>query len=225
MQDVNIKTQVNPQCPYCSNLDIRKSGSAYGVPYFFCKKCEKYFSRKTVIKTKGTCYRCGGINTCRDGLSETKTQIYYCKDCHKKFTETKTLPSEHRDDAISHGNKKCKICNILKPIGEFNKSKTSKDGHSYICRECIKIRGVIAKLKKYNIKEEEYNKMFIIQNHACAICKTPFNDENDKKEHIDHCHKTGIVRGLLCHACNKILGFARDDVNILEQAILYLKIN
>ena len=52
------------------------------------------------------------------------------------------------------------------------------------------------------------------------ICKSP---PGHKSLHIDHDHKTGKVRGLLCHGCNTAIGLMKDDVNILTKAIEYLK--
>jgi hypothetical protein len=40
---------------------------------------------------------------------------------------------------------------------------------------------------------------------------------------IDHCHSSGVIRGLLCHNCNRALGLLQDDVSYLEKAISYLK--
>lgn len=56
------------------------------------------------------------------------------------------------------------------------------------------------------------------QNHACAICGRIMKD----KLFIDHCHKTGKIRGLLCPTCNAGLGFFRDDPNLLKNAVMYL---
>jgi hypothetical protein len=62
--------------------------------------------------------------------------------------------------------------------------------------------------KLYGITIEDYNRMFAEQDGKCAICKS---DESIKGEirqffTVDHCHKTGVVRGLLCIACNSLLG-------------------
>ena len=62
----------------------------------------------------------------------------------------------------------------------------------------------------------------IKQNNKCLICET---DLNNVRKCVDHCHKTNKVRGVLCNSCNAVLGFARDDINILNNAINYLKNN
>jgi len=63
--------------------------------------------------------------------------------------------------------------------------------------------------------------LFIRQDGCCAICSQP---EKDSKRllHLDHCHTTGHIRGLLCNRCNFLLGIARDNVHILQAAIEYL---
>lgn len=87
-------------------------------------------------------------------------------------------------------------------------------------REMGKVSERNRKLKKYGLTLEQYNFMLEAQNNSCAICK------EDKKTirdwHVDHCHTTGKVRGILCHHCNLLLGNARDNKNTLYNAINYL---
>lgn len=60
-------------------------------------------------------------------------------------------------------------------------------------------------------------------NNRCTICKTPFSKIWNEHDCVDHCHKTGQVRGLLCHRCNTGLGMFRDSTKILRAAIQYLE--
>ena len=77
------------------------------------------------------------------------------------------------------------------------------------------------KLKKYGITKSSYDVLLHSQNNCCAIC---FSDNNNNRDwHLDHCHTTGQIRGILCHQCNLMLGNARDSVATLEQGIIYLK--
>ncbi len=75
--------------------------------------------------------------------------------------------------------------------------------------------------RKYGITEEERDAMLAAQGGVCAICKT---DTPPVKVGwvIDHCHRDGHVRGVLCPPCNKMLGFARDNPTTLANAIQYL---
>ncbi len=75
--------------------------------------------------------------------------------------------------------------------------------------------------KNYGITINDYNLMFKAQGFACKICKT--DKTNGKNWHVDHDHLTNKIRGILCHSCNVLLGHAKDSLNILEAALLYLK--
>ena len=68
---------------------------------------------------------------------------------------------------------------------------------------------------------DQYEIMLKNQNGVCAICNHVSKD--GRQLCVDHCHKTGKIRGLLCSACNTTLGFMEDDVKRLFSAIKYLK--
>lgn len=74
---------------------------------------------------------------------------------------------------------------------------------------------------KYNITLEDYNLMLYKQNYKCLICKEDSKELN-KPLVVDHNHSNGKVRGLLCNKCNPMIGFAKDDIKILKEAIEYL---
>lgn len=82
-------------------------------------------------------------------------------------------------------------------------------------------------LHRFKLKAETYYSMLDQQNHLCAICKKPETQIKRKTNKIkmlsvDHCHTTGKVRGLLCHACNIALGSFKDSKENLKEAINYL---
>lgn len=74
--------------------------------------------------------------------------------------------------------------------------------------------------KRYNITPEEYDALFEEQNGKCLICG---EYDTKRKLNVDHSHKTGVIRGLLCTTCNRGIGFFKDDVEKMSKAILYLK--
>ena len=85
--------------------------------------------------------------------------------------------------------------------------------------------------KRHGITIEKYEEILARQNGRCAICAeppAPPSVDSDAAHspasflHIDHDHKTGAVRGLLCHHCNVGIGHLRDDVALLNEAIRYL---
>lgn len=84
----------------------------------------------------------------------------------------------------------------------------------------LKIRKSVLK-RKYGITMDEYNAMLESQNGRCAIC----HQEKSETLAVDHDHKTGKVRGLLCSHCNQVIGFAEDNVELMESAIKYLTNN
>ena len=85
-------------------------------------------------------------------------------------------------------------------------------------------------LKKYNLTLEQKNEMLNKQNGCCAICKKPETAFNSKIKTIkslavDHNHKNGKVRGLLCGNCNIGIGKLKEDIQILKNAIQYIEVN
>ena len=122
-------------------------------------------------------------------------------------------------------SKFCPSCKLTKLLSEFWKHKGRKDGVQSICKVChlklnkhkdkekarvarvkcqnssrVKLRKRDYDLKHYyNITLAEYDQMFEDQKGVCAICGNP---ENNRRLAVDHDHKTGKVRGLLCTRCN-----------------------
>lgn len=64
------------------------------------------------------------------------------------------------------------------------------------------------------------HEFYLEQHGKCAVCQRQFEDV--MSAHLDHCHKTDTVRGLLCMNCNVGLGFFKDNVDLLVRAIAYL---
>ena len=74
-------------------------------------------------------------------------------------------------------------------------------------------------LRMYGITLEDKNKMIALQNNKCLICEKEF--KNSRSTHLDHCHITGKVRGILCHVCNTKLAwyetYSNNIVNYLNK--------
>jgi len=139
--------------------------------------------------------------------------------------------------------KQCRSCGVEKPLSEFNKDKNRKDGHYPYCKACTAIRRSKKRyykkwretnpekvkeyrrtglLRRYGLTEEDYNELLEQQNYACAICKSTDPKDRWDRFHVDHCHETNIVRGLLCTQCNTGLGKFYDNTETLSEAIRYL---
>lgn len=82
-----------------------------------------------------------------------------------------------------------------------------------------------AKYKRnYGISLDDYNELFQKQNGLCAICFKP-ETRMKYRLHIDHCHGTGKIRGLLCNTCNRALGLFKDNPEVLLRAYKYLDLD
>ncbi len=77
--------------------------------------------------------------------------------------------------------------------------------------------------KVYGLTVEQYEAMYTAQNGCCAICGAAAAMQLYEKLCVDHCHATGVVRGLLCKKCNTLIGMAEDQGWVLEAAIAYLQ--
>ena len=149
--------------------------------------------------------------------------------------------------------KKCKKCKTNKNLSEFYRDKLKQDGRVDTCKVCasvyyrkhyqlnkdkyrewqIKNRNKdLEKYRKYyrdyqlkknfNLTPEQYESMFDKQDRKCAICK---REKSKSRMAVDHCHKTGKIRGILCLYCNRGLGLFQDDIELLKISIKYLKNN
>ena len=72
---------------------------------------------------------------------------------------------------------------------------------------------------KYGISIDDYNRMLGEQDSSCFICKTKLDTKNKKKTHIDHCHKSGQIRKILCNRCNNFLGYLENGYTELMEKI------
>jgi hypothetical protein len=75
---------------------------------------------------------------------------------------------------------------------------------------------------QFGITPEDYDRMYAGQGGVCAICGSTSPGRNSPYFHVDHCHVTSVVRGLLCNGCNLGLGHFKDNKGRLSAAIAYL---
>lgn len=129
---------------------------------------------------------------------------------------------------------RCKTCGEERPLSAFRKEPRNKSGRRGSCNLCRNARRRAqydpdrkradnqknawkVRAWRYGSSEDELLALLAEQDGCCAIC-----DRVMKKPCVDHDHETGQVRGLLCHACNNILGLANDSLYRLERAKQYL---
>jgi hypothetical protein len=77
-------------------------------------------------------------------------------------------------------------------------------------------------LRKYGITEDQYNNLLKHQKGHCALCPRVV-EKSGKRLSVDHNHKTGEIRGLLCYRCNKFVIGRHTDPYLLELAAAYLR--
>ncbi|WP_371612134.1 endonuclease VII domain-containing protein [Streptomyces clavifer] len=137
----------------------------------------------------------------RDGLQPR------CRECvaaygaahYRRRREAQGKPVRQRAD-VPQGHKECRPCGEVKPHSEWHRNATAPDGLATRCKACKAIQGRAGHLKRQYCLS------------APAV-------------HVDHCHETGRVRGVLCFNCNSAIGKLGDDPDSLRRAIAYLEGN
>ena len=130
--------------------------------------------------------------------------------------------------------KQCRMCLLILPMDKFHKDTARKDGRTTSCRLCHNERRRATynpdKKKSYHLKYlygitiEEYNEKLERQGGGCAICGIKIPGGKGSHFYVDHNHTTGQVRDLLCHNCNFVIGYAKEDIEILRAVARYLAI-
>jgi len=141
-----------------------------------------------------------------------KSKVYIiCKICGRKFRYS----NKHRIYCSTKCNKQGQVdVRHIWYIMHIDIIKKRRDKNPNTAR--TQRRAVLK--KKYGMTPGDYSQMWKKQKGRCVICKQPV------KLHVDHNHKTGKVRGLLCSNCNTALGSFKDNIGILQNAIKYLRL-
>lgn len=147
------------------------------------------------------------------------------------------------------GVKRCSMCKKDKPLSGFSKNRSRSDGLRAYCKDCASVvdkkwrienpeksrrisktsydrhmtpeKRFNYKLKHvYNLKREDFDKMYDTQNGKCKLCYKEIKAQ--VQSHVDHNHDTGVIRGLLCSKCNLGLGHFYDNSDVLVRASKYI---
>lgn len=161
----------------------------------------------------------------------------YCQLCYnersKKSYRKRMLELHGREvrEVIKppDGFRRCPDCDTVKPLEAFPLNKGKASGYDRYCLPCHNKRCAANKIKnhgstrqyhlkrRYGMSQVDFERLLALQGGGCAICGAP------GAEHVDHDHRTGNVRGILCFNCNGGLGQFKDDVVTMRKAIDYLK--
>lgn len=182
-----------------------------GVTYFFTGKACKNGHVQPRYTKGGRCYWCTRENQAtRLGQTFTartsKRLARATRDAASKnsamfYVPTKPCKNGHSKRFSSSGN--CVECFIISKERRKDKAKVSR----------IKAQ--------YGLSEDQHTALYNKQEMSCAICRVAH--PNKFSMHVDHCHRTGKVRGLLCQKCNQAIGLLRDDQMIIAAALEYVK--
>ena len=148
-------------------------------------------------------------------------QKYICRNC-------RNLRKPPPDKKV------CTKCSLEKPFNAFGFRQGRVIGYS-ACMECVNTAAKNRTIKnggytsrdwhlkrRYNLTPEMYSELLQKQNGGCGGCGGPPTMSGGPHFHVDHNHKTGIVRGLLCGHCNHVLGLVHDNPEKLKKLIKYL---
>ena len=107
-----------------------------------------------------------------------------------------------------------------------------KGKYGTLCSPCDRLRYNTKEKDKYSainrlygLNKDQYDSMILEQENSCYICGLQASECPKSVLHVDHDHRTGKVRKLLCQNCNTGLGKFKDDIELLQKAIDYLKNN
>ena len=157
-----------------------------------------------------------------------------CLDC---FVSIKNKTSATFNTERSHKNSALAIAALTAGNTTYAPETPCKNGHylRYVgSNNCVTCNNETEKArsedgyhrwariqKEYGLSRMQFYELWESQNRACVICKNIILEE--KKCHIDHSHKTGVVRGILCGTCNQGLGLFKENIDLLNSAVSYIK--
>jgi len=196
-------------------------------------------NKRTVVAISADklCARCRikkGVDNFYNDSTKKNGLDSWCKDCRKEYEKSFNFPPK------TTGTKICIRCKKEKRITEFMKVNRNRDGRSATCKLCKKAGrkeyrakpDVIKKTAVYNkeykllinygISIKDKNSIVEKQGGKCAICGNKLIDSKNKTC-VDHNHKTGEIRGILCNCCNRGLGLFKDSKQNLINAADYLE--
>jgi hypothetical protein len=179
---------------------------------FHREKCERWCSVCRSWKNESDFYKSGGS----------------CIKCQLERSRKRTASPRGRNGGIAKAARAigvsveqytamrnsgylwCGGCRTWLLTGDFSGFIRKSGGRR--CLKCMCLRNTA---RKYSIS---HDRVVDLHSRACEIC-----GKKDGKREIDHCHKTGVVRGTLCPKCNKGLGHFLDNAVNLKRAIEYLE--
>lgn len=183
-----------------------KSAFECGSPYYRGRPCKRLHDGLRYTKG-GACVQCTREGSARSRGADPASVIPRADRVAKR---TQALGSTYIPASP------CRHGHLLRWVSTNNCVECDKAG-----RKRHKLSGKFARIKReYGISRESYLALVRSQNSRCAICLEKHDDHF--LLHVDHCHDTGLIRGLLCQRCNQAIGLMRDKPELMLSAARYL---
>lgn len=161
-----------------------------------------------------------GIRVCFEKLGVKQKIVPYSQGGPPKTC--RNCGDSEENVYFSKSRQVCRLCEHAK----WEENREAEGYEPYTLRRKAKMRSAAGARKKL-FESLDYESMHSAQGGRCAICNKPERRRsklgNTRRLAIDHCHKTGRVRSLLCANCNTGLGLFLDDPDLLTKAAEYLK--
>lgn len=204
-----------------------------------CPDCKKDLPIDAFGRAKwrkeGISYRCKACNARRMkewGAQNPEKRRAASRSTYRRWRDRNPIIA--KSPFITSDGRLCRTCGIRKPDEEFVFDERGPNGRGWRCKACAKIAAAkwvkenpLYRQYQYGISGAEVAALFDMQNGCCAICKKAISLNGNRKHgsagHVDHDHKSGTVRGLLCPPCNTALGGFKDNIVSLKAAIAYLE--
>lgn len=150
-------------------------------------------------------------------------QMETCKKCSACETSKHLEMFPLRAVGKIGRNSRCRDCLSRIRAERNNKSWTGRRIHHRPPQEKKRIRRGTYLKSKYGVTIEQYELMLIDARGVCQICGQDEVGHKGRALSVDHCHRTGVVRGLLCSMCNTAIGKFKDDPELMEKAAAYVR--
>jgi recombination endonuclease VII len=164
--------------------------------------------------------RNAGLACAVDSCSNDANCRGWCKMHYSRWRingDPLKVKKPHKVPVNADGTITCLMCRADRFESEYPRDKAGRLNRSQ-CRDC---RNDTRRISNYGLRRGEYAELVDRQGGLCALCfRTP--DHTSKNVLVvDHCHRTGINRQLLCGYCNSGLGYFQDDPDRLHAAAIY----
>lgn len=205
-------------------------------------KSYQYHHDWSLMKNNGIAARNSGDQfyytgePCRRGhLSPRYSSSGNCRDCIAEKRGKVQMNFRGKSSKRSDENQKLAEQAINNGETTYNSTSSCPKGHyeRYVTtNNCVKCNEIAVKKRRekarwdrinklYGITENKFYEMLSKQEYKCAICEKYI--DGLAGTHIDHCHKTGSVRGLLCSRCNQAIGLLDEDEKTIKAALEYIE--